>query len=205
MGLFTKIRSRLGMLRTRATSIGSRFVSRFPPRTRGVLGKVAKVGRIGGRFVPGIGTALTAITIGGGLISLRKRQKERRRQLTPGTAISGVSVAGKVGRLAGIKRVGLIAAGIGAAAFVAEQIAEKLGVRGGAGFVGRRPSKAPRRARKRRKKKVRKLVRHRHKIVRLKARTVVRSIRPKKGKRSRKGKRVSFTTAEGKKVSFIAK
>jgi len=204
MGLFTKLRSRLGMLRTRGTSIGARFVSRFPPKTRGVLGKVGKIVRFGARITP-IGRVVTIGLLGATAISAVRRRGRERKRVSAGTAISGVSVAGKVGRLAGLKRVGLIAAGIGAAAFVAEQIAEKLGIRGGAGFVGRKPPKAPTRRKKRRKKKVKGIRRHRHKIVRLKARTVVRSIRPKKSKRSRKGKRVSFTTAQGKKVSFIAR
>lgn len=216
MGLLTKFRSTLGMIRTRASSIGARFVSRFPPRTRGILGKVAKVGgrvarvgRVGARFIPGVGAALTVLSVGGLIAGVRKRRKAKRQVLSAGTAISGVSAAKGLGRLAGIKRVGLIAAGIGAAAFVAEQIAEKLGVRGGVGFVGRRP-KAPvtpaarRRRRKRRKKKARRIPRHRHKIVRQKARTVVRSVRSKSRKKKR-GKRVSFVTAQGQRVSFTAK
>lgn len=216
MGLLSKFRSRLGMIRTRASSIGARFVSRFPPRTRGILGKVGKVvgrgakfARIGGRFIPGVGAALTVLSVGGLIAGVRKRRKAKRGVVSAGTAISGVSAAKGLGRLAGLKRIGLIAAGIGAAGFVAEQIAEKLGVRGGAGFVGRRP-KAPvtpgvaRRRRKRRKKKARKIPRHRHKIVRQRARTVVRSVRSKSRKKKR-GKRVSFTTAAGEKVSFTAR
>lgn len=213
MGLFNKIRSRLGRLGVRASKIGARFVSRFPPRTRGVLGKVAKVakvgfrfGKIGGRFIPGVGAALTAISVGGLIVGARRRRKAREQVVTAPTVGRAAGAVGAARGISRTARLGLIGAAIGAAAFVGEQIAEKLGVRGGAGFVGRRPKVpgAPRRVRRRRKKKVRRIRRHRHKIVRLKARTVVRSIRRKRS-RSRKGKRVSFVTKTGQRVSFTAK
>lgn len=210
MGLFSKIKSRLGRLGLRASKIGARFVSRFPPRTRGVLGKITKIGIRTGRFAfkfgrlgTPIGAALTALSVGGLIASVRRRRKEKKRLVGAPTVGRAAGVARGISRTA---KLGLIGAAIGAAAFVGEQIAEKLGVRGGAGFVGRRPKVpgAPRRARRRRKRKPTRIRRHRHKIVRLKARTVVRSVRAKRS-RSRKGKRVSFTTKTGQRVSFVAK
>jgi len=207
MGLFSKLRSTLGRLGTRASSIAGRVTARLPVRAQSFLGRAGKIGRriarpIGrvARFTP-VGRALSIGLIGATVISgIRKR---RRGQRPSGTG--AVTTAGTVGRLAGIKRAGLIAAGVGAAAFVAEQIAEKLGVRGGAGFIGRRPTaKRKPTKRKKRRKKAKRIPRHGHRIVRQKARTVVRSVRSKKSGR-KKGKRVSFTTKGGKRVSFIAR
>jgi len=198
MGLFSKLRGRLGRLGRRVGSISGRFVGK---RSRRILGRVGRVAGFGARLTPvgrvvGLaGTALAVVGLSGAL----RRRRQRKAGTVP-VAVSGTAAVRGVSRLG---RLGLIAAGVGAAAFVGEQIAERLGVRGGAGFVGRRPRKAVAKTRKRRKKKVRRIRRHGHKVVRLKARTVVRSIRRKK-KTSRKGKRVSFTTASGQKVSFIA-
>lgn len=71
----------------------------------------------------------------------------------------------------------LATAGVAGAAYGAEQIAEALGVRGGAGFIGKRKTK------KRKSSKKRKTTR-------------------KKSKTRKKGKRVSFTTKDGRRVSF---
>lgn len=70
-----------------------------------------------------------------------------------------------------LKTAGGIAAGA-AALYGIEQVAEKFGVRGGAGFIGRRPKK------------------------RAKSRTRRRSSRPTSSRR------VSFTTKDGRRVSF---
>lgn len=95
-------------------------------------------------------------------------------------------------------KTGLAAAGvvggIGGLLLAGERIAEGLGIRGGAGFVGARPV-----AKKRKKKG------HTHKVHRRvrKHRTIRHTHRRKKSKS--RGKRVSFTTKGGKRVSFTAK
>lgn len=215
MGLFSKLRSRLGMLRTRATSLSARLVSRLPPRTRRVLGRVgrsrtfrvgARVGRVAfrvGRLGSPVGLALTALSVGGLVAGIRRRRKARKGIVSPGTAVSGAVVSKRLG----LAKFGLIAAGLGAAAFVGEQIAEKLGVRGGAGFVGRRPRKPVTGRRRRRRKKVIKIPRRKFRIET--RRVAVRRERPlrrRRGQRKRRGgKRVSFTTKTGQKVSFTTK
>lgn len=220
MGLFGKFKSRLGMLRTRASSIGARLVSRLPPRTRAVLGRVgrSRVARAGlrvgklafrfGRIGTPIGAALTALTVGSLALGVRRRRREKKRLAAVSTVVPAVSVAR---RLPGVAKLGLIAAGIGAAAFVGEQIAERLGVRGGAGFIGRRPrevvARRRRRAKVRRKRPVRRIPPHRHKIVAVGTRRRKRRGRKHVHRvpRHRGHKRVSFTTKTGQKVSFLTR
>lgn len=78
------------------------------------------------------------------------------------------------------------AAVVGAAAFAVEQIAEAVGVRGGAGFIGADPTK--KKKKKRSKTKKRKTTKRKTK---------------KRSKSSRK--RVSFVTKDGRRVSFTPK
>lgn len=56
------------------------------------------------------------------------------RQIGTGAGGAGMGVLGRFGK------IGLGAAALGAGLFGAEQLAEKFGVRGGAGFFGRRPA-----------------------------------------------------------------
>jgi hypothetical protein len=69
------------------------------------------------------------------------------------TANKKTSLISKVGKLAGV------GAGIAVGAYGAEKLAERLGVRGGAGFIGKNPNKQLARSGKRRRGKVPKSVR----------------------------------------------
>ena len=215
MGLFSKLRSRLGRLGTRVSSLAARQVSRLPPRARNVIGRgakltsrvarspVGKAGRfVGKRLLGPVGLAITGVSVVRSISRRRRTRKEQKIQ----TAAAIATAPQKAGLLSKIGKIGLLTAGLGAGAFVAEQIAEKLGVRGGAGFIGKRPVKkrAPTRKRRKKRKTTRRIPRHGHRIVRQPARTVVRTVR-RKSKSKRRGKRVSFTTKEGKKVSFTAR
>lgn len=101
-----------------------------------------------------------------------------------GAAIMGGKSLGS--RLkAGFKKHPLLATAAGTAAvaglaFAGEQLLERAGVRGGAGLIGRRPRKS------RKKRRARGVTSRR------------RSTR----RRSRGGRRVSFTTRDGRRVSF---
>lgn len=220
MGLLSKFRSRLGRFGSRASSLAGRYIqtARTSPRIRSVLGRGAKIGRRVGRIglrttgfaakmTPigrAVGLGFTALTIRSAFKRRKKRRDEKIQLATRVAQTSAPSAVAKAGGMGILKKIGGVAA-VGAGAFLAEQLLEKAGVRGGAGLFGRRPKKRKSTRRKtRRKRKTRKVARHRHRIVRLPARTVVRTVRRKK-RSSRRGKRVSFTTKDGRKVSFVAK
>jgi len=173
-------------------------------RTAGFLAKSgakrAATAALGGGLV----TAAAGTAVAGGAI-LAKRSMDRRRiarerqeakqamQVIPpapnvGAAAGGAGIAAyakeKWAGLSTPAKVGVAAAGTAALLYGAEQIAEKLGVRGGAGFIGARPKKRKSRKRKSRRMATRRRVRR---------------------ARARGGKRVSFTTADGRRVSFTAR
>ena len=248
MGLLSRIRQTTGTIfgatRSAVSSIGARIASGIrSPLIRSapslVLGSARKV----------LGFAVrspikTAIGVGLGSAIVRRifpRRKEEARALpviragaTAGAAAGIAKVSQNIFARAGgsavkfgaaalrspIGKVGVVGAGL----FVAEQIAERLGVRGGAGFVGRRPRGKRRKARRfahiRVPRNVRfegRLTKMEEKRLRRMARSLAfsegspsrRRIRGRRGRRGRKrssgGKRVSFTTKSGQRVSFRAR
>jgi len=124
---------------------------RFAPKVpRGAIPRISRTRRIGGivgRNVLGAGAFIAAT-------SLFSRFKGRGAGDVAG-GVSGGVIPGGNGRGIGagtdvgtggngmglLTKLGIGAAGLGGL-FAAEKIAERLGVRGGAGFIGRRPAEA---------------------------------------------------------------
>lgn len=183
MSLLNKGKKITGIIRSKtASSIGAlkRVASPIARKIGGipVLGKVARAGfgvaKFAGRTLVG-GKVRAAVTLGTvGIAAVRKlRGRASQANATQTIAESGArktSLGKKILKGAGI------AAGVATGAFVGEQIAEKLGVRGGAGFFGKR--------RKKKKGSTR---------------------RARRGRSRRGGRRVSFTTRDGRRVSFMPK
>lgn len=157
----------------------------------GVLGKASTavnvVKAVAGRINPvvaGVTLAPLAWKTGTKIGSLARKvtgkDKPAPSTITPSIPASKESLMSKLTGFA--KENPLITAGIVATtAYAGEQIAEKLGVRGGAGFIGRRKKRKSKKSKKSRR----------------------RSSRRSRRSSRRTGKRVSFTTKDGRKVSFM--
>lgn len=183
MGLLSNVKKVTGIVKNRtASSLGAlkRVGSPLVKRVAGAAvvrsgAKVALgVGKFAGKALFG-GKIRAALTIGTlGVTAIRKlRGKNKSQETAQAVARSSAKKDGIGKKL--LKGAG-IAAAIGSGAFIAEQLAEKAGVRGGAGFFGRRKRKKAKSSRRTRRS------------------------------RSRRGsKRVSFTTRDGRRVSFTPK
>lgn len=195
MGLLSKIKNAGGLIRNKAASAIGRL--KQSPKIAGALGKagkvvgvVARVGVAAGKFAfkrSPIGTALTVgavgITAAKYVASKIRRAPAVKQEQGIIRAESGKSSLGsKV-----LKGAAAVAAG-GAVAYGVEQVAEAIGVRGGAGFIGRNPKK--------RKKSTRRSSRRRTR------RRYSRTSRRRRSRSHSRGRRVSFTTKDGRHVSF---
>lgn len=180
MGLISKIKSSVGQLqkvkglgaiagrlKDRVTTKSVNKVIGFSPSAISTRVKAA-----------GIGISSSPLTAASYLQSKAAKQKKAFSMgLNPAQVKGGASLASKLKTGGKIAAVGALAA---AAIYGGEQIAEKLGVRGGAGFIGKRPKSS---SRKRRKKKR-------------------ASSSTRRSRRRSYGRRVSFTTKDGRRVSF---
>lgn len=122
MGLLNKLKSTGLAVKKGVSSLAGRFKgSKINPRGANVQKKSGIVSKVGTSLV-----ARSVLRTGG----------------------AGIKVATKLGSLA-LRAAGASALGtagvVAASAYVAEQAAEKLGVRGGAGFFGKRRKKSRRR------------------------------------------------------------
>lgn len=163
MGLISTVSKGLGVVKNKtSTALGvvkakgavvAQKVSKVPVLGGAVklAGKVirspvGKLGvRVGTKAIPVVG-AITTVAGVASFIKNRRDKKSASKSASTVVASSKIGskapgLLGKVAKGAGI--AGLVAGGL----YAGEQIAEKLGVRGGAGFIGRRTS------RRRRKKK----------------------------------------------------
>jgi len=201
MGLFSSIKKITGLVKDKgASALGN--VKSFAQKAGGTIGKipilgsaaklagkiikpVAKVGLFAAKRFPAV-TAITAVGVVAKLIRGKKKEPLLAQQVAatigkPSITQRAKSVLGSAAKIAG----GVAVAGAGL--YAAEQVAEAIGVRGGAGFVGRRKIK---KGRKRKKAYGRR---------RRKRRTYGRR---RKGTR---GRVVSFTTKDGRRVKFHTK
>jgi len=233
MGLFSKIKGLITgrIQRVRESALGAfkkiPFISRLP--FKGSSSRPARVS-IGRVTAPVKGAAKRVQTLlrkrFPGLAKRAAAGRQRTASTTvrttaiglPGLKAAGI-IAGGISkrvlpqvakafpaRISGkIQKVGKIFAAVGAAAFVAEQAAEALGVRGGAGFIGRRKTtKRKKKATKRRKRATRRTTRKR-KRRRTRVHRHKRAFGGRKVKHKRlKHKFVTFTTASGERVKFRA-
>lgn len=205
MGLFSKIG---GIIGSRASSLSGKFtkqISNVPfigRASKFILGgtKLARIATPVGGIIGAVGVAkfLSKVfpnpketpfqTIARKNSALRATRKDIKVKQT-------VEIAKKGGFLKKAIGIGALVAGT---AFIAEQIAEKVGVRGGAGFIGRRKPVKKKAVRKKRvKRRVGRKRRARRKPVRKK--------RTHRSPRHKGHKRVSFTTKDGKKVNFLVR
>jgi len=223
MGLLSSITKFTGIARDKlGSAIGTlrRTATRIAPRlTKGAirLGGVAKggvtrllatsrtarivlgVGKFALRRLGPVGVALTAFGAAKFLIS-RKKKKQTLVASAVGAAGSVVAVKKRLDR----GKIAMAAGGLAAAAFVGEQLAESAGVRGGAGFIGRRKTpKAPSRQAATGKRARRKAVRKATRTTRRRKRTTCPPRRRRSGRAP--GRTVSFTTADGRRVRFKTK
>jgi len=180
MGLLSKVKTITGIVKQKSTGAIATL------RQNSVIAKVGKValgtGKVGlsaVKFVAKKSPIGTALAVGG--LAYAGAKKIFGRKATT-QVVQTAQKKGIVSRaIEFAKEHPIVAtAGLGAGAYVAEQVAEKLGVRGGAGFIGKRPKKK-RKGGKRRK---------------------ARGYRRARRVRGT-GRRVSFTTRDGRRVSFI--
>ncbi len=169
-GRFTRFATRFGgpgraaqlgtVLRGARRAIGrgaTRLRSRFKPKGRIKTpvrrGITSRALRFGAKTALGAGAFIAAESVIRRAIRSRApkgEETEPTRGADPDVTKVGRGVGTGVGAVAGIAaggRMGLLrklgaAAAIGGGLFAAEQVAERLGVRGGAGFIGRRPAAA---------------------------------------------------------------
>ena len=150
-----RIPSRIRTIRGTPALKGSRRISsRVPKVLKGAKPSLPRrVGRFVGRAALGAGAFIAAeagirrligrrgaraATAGGRQAIAGGAGVVRGTGVLPTTATGGAGV----GLLSRFGKPAAIAAGIGAGLFGAEQLAERFGVRGGAGFIGRRPTSA---------------------------------------------------------------
>jgi hypothetical protein len=141
MGLLSNIKSSVGKLGAKVSSIANRYLPKSVVKagTTGIKvgAKVVKspLGKIAGRTAGGLGLALTAYDVGKYLTGKKTKKEKSEVKKATGLLATGAKIAGGAAVLA----TGL---------YVGEQIAEKLGVRGGAGFVGSKPKKKKKKKKK---------------------------------------------------------
>lgn len=201
MGLLNRVKKTTGLLGKKASSALGSLKGSKAGRIVTALGKkpiistVARAGVAVGKFAfkkSPVGTALvvgaTGLSLGKKLVGKLKGKKkeEQVRSQVEGKTSGLLGKATKVG-------LGLLAGGT--AIYGAEQVAEKLGVRGGAGFFGRRKKKTS----KRKGKKGRRSSSRKPKYGSKAWMSYIRSLRGKgstlriRRKRGRRGKGVSKT------------
>lgn len=137
MGLLSKVTSSIGVVKNKVATALSGLKKTGVGRVATSVIK-SPVGKVGGMLVKRagyVGAAITAVSLVGS--ALKKKNAKNKPKVV--TAAQGVNVAKKAGL--SIPKV----LGIGAAAitggYLVEKVAEKLGVRGGAGFIGKRKTK----------------------------------------------------------------
>jgi len=143
MGLLTKLKSVSGIIKNKSSSaIGAikqrAVISKALGKVGRVIGPVARVGAKVGRFAfkrTAVGTALTVGAVGVSAVKYisTKRKQSRAKLQNQGIINSSESKSGLGKRL--LKGAAIIAAG-GGLAYGTEKLAERFGVRGGAGFIG---------------------------------------------------------------------
>jgi hypothetical protein len=106
-------------------------VAQKSPKVVGMMGKAVSVARVGlavAKKVSPIGRALAV----GGLAYTGAKMLMGKKQSPTAQAQAKTSIISKTAKIVG----GVV--GAGAVAYGAEKLAEKMGIRGGAGFIGRR-------------------------------------------------------------------
>lgn len=166
-------------------------------------GKIAATLLGPGKYLKAASIGIKAVKVGAGIatgVSVLKavkgigKKKSSSPASTPGSAPGDpghpqeAAASGGSGVSKALKLVGAAAA-TATALYAGEQILEKIGVRGGAGLLGRDPTK------KKKKKSSKKRKSSKRK----------RSRKARGRGTQRGGKRVSFTTADGRRVSFNVK
>lgn len=208
MGLLSKAQGVLGLVRNKsATALGGMLGK--SPLARRVIGSAAfkgasKIALGGARFAgkalfgTKIRAGLTIATLG--LTALKKlKGRSAQQQVAAQTGQAASNGRGLLSKIGGVGKFVVGAAGVGGAAFLAEQLAEKAGVRGGAGFFGRRKRKSKKHGKTRRARGRGRRRRRGRRIIR--GRGIGRGEIRHSGKRTRT-KLVSFTTKKGQRVRF---
>jgi hypothetical protein len=133
MGLLSKVKKTVGnAIKKTGTALGGMTKG----AKSGMATKVLGVAKFGAKAIPTLRVASAALTIG----AVGKKLLTGKKTSTTGTAQKKKSLLSKVATATKYAVAG--AGGL----YLAEQVAEKLGVRGGAGFIGRRKRKGKRRS-----------------------------------------------------------
>lgn len=179
MGLISKLKSVGGQIKSNASSLAGKILGKAKKPAVATIGKLSSAAKSAAPLAMAVAKKHPAIAVAASVAALSKgisvyRERKAKRE--------GVTQKEKKSIIPTVAKVAM-AGGLAAAVAVgAEKVAEVAGVRGGAGFVGERPA--------RRRKKKRKSSRRR-----------TSSCCPTR-RRKKSGKRVSFTTKDGRRVSF---